>query len=594
VSALARGAPWPLLLVIAVCAVIYGRGLANAPIHVHLDEIFFGLQAYSIAGTGHDTNGRLLPLYFQIGNNVWYQPIAIYSSALLLKWLPLSDATIRLSTVLVGLVNVGLLYLVAVRVLRHVGWALVAATLLALTPAHFIHSRVAVDYLYPLPFVLVWLVCLLGYRERPRPWLLFAATTSLGLGFYSYIASVVMMPIYLLLTWLMLSLDRTPWRAYVVALAGFAWPLLFVAAFLLAHPEIPGDFQARYSLEGSGPRLDPLQAARGALNSRNIAERANLYYDFFSPGFLFVSGGSNVTNSTREAGVFLAPFVVFLAIGLYDVFTRFSREKLLILLGFLTAPIAACIVVENYAIDRALALLPFGVLLATLGIVRMWHAASRVPLVMIYGPLSATLVTLSLVYMGWTLSTRGEVSGSPPWLLAVAALLFAFGRWIDRTEQWRPLVVLLLSIGVFQFQYFYRDYFGDYGARSAAWYGNNIQGAIERALALDGERHAPKVLLDERIRHIDSYWRFYLQVHQRQDLLPKAELFHHDTLNVDVIPAEALLICPAEDEHAEELAARGVLRRAAAVADPNDYYSPLGPGEHVTFVIYRKVGTNPR
>ena len=33
-----------------------------------------------------------------------------------------------------------------------------AALLLALTPAHFIHSRFALDYLYPVPFTLAWLL----------------------------------------------------------------------------------------------------------------------------------------------------------------------------------------------------------------------------------------------------------------------------------------------------------------------------------------------------------------------------------------------------------------------------------------------------
>ena len=75
-----------------------------------------------------------------------------------------------------------------------------SAVLLALTPAHFIHSRFAMDYLYPVPFVILWLLAFRVYETGRRPAMLFAATLSLGLGFYSYIAAVLMMPLYFALT----------------------------------------------------------------------------------------------------------------------------------------------------------------------------------------------------------------------------------------------------------------------------------------------------------------------------------------------------------------------------------------------------------
>ena len=571
-------------------ALVYGYGLANAPIHVHFDEVLFGLEADAIARSGRDTNGRAFPVYFQVDSNVWYQPIAIYFSALVLKLLPLSDAAIRLPTVIVGLTNVVLMYFVAHRIFRRESMALLAAGLLILTPAHFIHSRIAVDYLYPVPFILAWAWCLLAYSERRSAWLLFVATSSLGLGFYSYIASVVMMPIYLGLTWWFLQSGRdATWRSYALAAAGFAWPLLLIPPFLLAYPEIVNDFQARYRLGGSGPQLDPFQTLRAMFNSRTIADRTNLYYNFFSPGFLFVSGGSNVTNSTREAGVYLASFAVLLLAGLYDVITRWTREKGLVVLGFLTAPLAACLILENYAIDRALALLPFGVLLATLGVDRLWSAACPTRVGRLFAAVGALLSLAGVSYLAWTQSTRGTISASAPSLIVVGLALALTGYWTTRSRRWQPLVVLLLLLGVAQFQYFFRDYFGDYGPRSAAWYGNNIQGAIERAIALGGERQAPKILLSSDIRHVDSYWQFYLRMHDREDLLPNGEPFSFDTTDINALPPDTLLVCLANDAKAKSLVESGDLTVAGVATDPNDRYSPLGPGEHVTFVIYRKV-----
>ena len=53
---------------------------------------------------------------------------------------------------------------------------------------------------------------------------MFAATLLLGIGFYSYIAAVLMAPIYLLFTAALLFHARKPVRDYAVAAAGFALP----------------------------------------------------------------------------------------------------------------------------------------------------------------------------------------------------------------------------------------------------------------------------------------------------------------------------------------------------------------------------------
>jgi 4-amino-4-deoxy-L-arabinose transferase-like glycosyltransferase len=142
----------PLALLAAGALILYTANIGHAPIYLHEAEVLFALHAQSISTTLHDTNGRLLPLYFQmpqIGENVWFHPMIVYAMAPFLKALPLSEAVIRLPSVVVGLVDIVLVYFIALRIFRSGRWALVAASLLALTPSHFIHSRLAMDYLYP-------------------------------------------------------------------------------------------------------------------------------------------------------------------------------------------------------------------------------------------------------------------------------------------------------------------------------------------------------------------------------------------------------------------------------------------------------------
>src|SRR5439155_16164920 len=62
-------------------AVLYTVRLNGVPPSLSTDETAFALQAHAIATTAHDTNGRLLPLYFQMVENVWFHPALVYAMA---------------------------------------------------------------------------------------------------------------------------------------------------------------------------------------------------------------------------------------------------------------------------------------------------------------------------------------------------------------------------------------------------------------------------------------------------------------------------------------------------------------------------------
>src|SRR5262249_409996 len=193
---------------VLISALLYARRLEYAPPHIEIDEVLIAIDAHAIATTGRDLRGELLPLYSQTAEHSWYQPLVIYLTALALKFAPLSERIIRLPTVGIAIVDIVLMYLVARRLFRSEWLGVVAAGMLALSPGHFIHTRYGVDYVYPVPFILGWLLCLVIYEERRQPWPLAAAGIVLGIGFYCYISSIVMMPLYFALTVGMLAWHR--------------------------------------------------------------------------------------------------------------------------------------------------------------------------------------------------------------------------------------------------------------------------------------------------------------------------------------------------------------------------------------------------
>ena len=88
----------PILVALALAIatfVVYFHQIDRVPPHLAHDEVIYSLHAYNIATTGHDVNGRLLPLFFEVNSGYWATPVSIYTTALPLKILPLTETVVR-------------------------------------------------------------------------------------------------------------------------------------------------------------------------------------------------------------------------------------------------------------------------------------------------------------------------------------------------------------------------------------------------------------------------------------------------------------------------------------------------------------------
>ena len=495
---------------IAVLA-LYATRLDYAPIYLAHDEVLNAINGHAIATTGRDPNGRFLPLYIFIGGNYWATPIVTYVTALFLKVLPTSEVTIRLASVLVGVISIVLMFVTARQIFKRDWLALTAAGILALTPAHFIHSRLAVDHLYPVPFVLGWLWCLSRHLETGRRLTLFAGTLLLGIGIYTYLASLMLMPVYFLIT--LLTLFRTGQRSpstYFAAAAGLAIPMALLVPWYIAHPTHFTNQVNMYSVYDAD-HLSPLQGLWQLAGYQSLMTRVGVYYDGFNPSMLFFSGGSSIINGTRHSGVFLLPLAIFLPLGLYRAVTTLTPINLVLLLGFLTAPIGPT-VVKEMMINRMLVLLPFAVLLATQGVDYFFNA----------------------------------------------------GR-----SRRRLVGIALLVLMPLQFALFYRDYMGDYRRRSLVWFERNIRGAVEEVVAIDEREPIRAVYLSIReVPWIDYYWKFFLLKSHREDLVSRAVYFSPSELDPASVPVGALVLTNADSALQKRLDDSGLFRRQAAITEP--------------------------
>src|SRR5438270_8955772 len=141
-------------LLLAIVAALYLWNLGGAPAYLGGDEAHFGVQAHSLARSGRDLSGHAWPLLINLSDPIgthdpktttrWYQPTLFYLTACILRFAPLTEATIRAVPALIGgLLNPLLMYAVALRLFRKPFHAVMAAVMLVLSPRHLILSRQA-------------------------------------------------------------------------------------------------------------------------------------------------------------------------------------------------------------------------------------------------------------------------------------------------------------------------------------------------------------------------------------------------------------------------------------------------------------------
>jgi 4-amino-4-deoxy-L-arabinose transferase-like glycosyltransferase len=486
---------------LALSAILYTYQLDRVPAYVTLDEAHFAVHAASIARTGRNLNGQILPPLISLTDpegepfnlpwgSTYYLPLGMYLIAGALKLLPLSEAAVRTpSALLGGVVNVGLVFFVAHALFRNRRAAAGSALVLALAPANVIISRQALDSVCQPPFILGALWCLATYLRKPDPRLAFAAGVILGCGIYAYVTSIVLMPFYLALFWLI------AWRAGTLngrtalwSIAGFVLAVLPMALWLAVHPEAARSLQIQYNRADPGSATLMETAAHDGIGAA-LSGLLHIYWSYLDPTFLFVQGGNARNLSTGEAGVFLMPVAILAPAGLY--YLRHDRpRRMLLIIGLLVSAIPAAVKGSPYAIQRASGLLIYVPLFAGLGLAAL--AESRRVLVR-----------------------------------AIAAIMIAAMAW--------------------QFSGFYRDYLGRYRIASARSYDPTaFRGAAELIIAHDRESAAAAIYLPENYYDVSAKWRFYTGKHNVPSLWGRTRYFSHAGMLAEA-PPHSLALLPQPD-----------------------------------------------
>ncbi|OGY16726.1 MAG: hypothetical protein A2784_04545 [Candidatus Chisholmbacteria bacterium RIFCSPHIGHO2_01_FULL_48_12] len=299
------------------------------------DEAVFGYNAYSLLKYGTDQFGAKFPVALRAFGD--YRP-ALYSylATPFIKFFGLTEIATRLPAILAGIMTVLVVYFLAKELLHPRGVVLLAAMLVAVSPAHILISRYA--DMSPLSTLFLGLGVWLWFRQ---PML---ASISFVLAAYSYHNARLTGPLLLLgLMLLYWHQFKSRLRQFIIA-AGLGLILLLpLILFLIRSPELAlrrGFYESFLSQKSYLPRVttdvstDP--ADQSPLITRFLHNKpkviltqwAENYLSHFSPNFLFLTGDTHERFQTPGSGVYNLSLALLLPIGLVAALRRPSLRIL--------------------------------------------------------------------------------------------------------------------------------------------------------------------------------------------------------------------------------------------------------------------------
>ncbi len=384
-----------LILVLAFCLRTFKLG--EVPPHLYWDEASLGYNAYAISQILHDEHGEFLPItrFIAFGD---YKPVGyIYAAAASIKFLGLSEFSIRLPSALAGTLLVVVTYFLAVILVserqrthpesgfwisQNDAWPLISSLLVAISPWSLQMSRAAFEANFATLLSGTGILFFIKGVKSKFLWSYILASIFLILSMYTFNSHRLFIP--LVIAALSLIFIKEIWREKKKYLLFVVCCLLFVA------PLVPYFFtrESRLRFEETSwlKDLSPIEESneRITLDGNNLFAKIihnrrvsytlqflKHYTDNFRFDFLFYKGDVNLRLGTGAVGeMYLLELPFFLA-GLYFLIRNKSKASAVVFAWLLLAPIPAALARETPHALRTLNILPIPQIITAYGIFKL-------------------------------------------------------------------------------------------------------------------------------------------------------------------------------------------------------------------------------
>ena len=298
-----------VFLIIILAAILRLTNLSNLPPGLYLDEVLYGLDAYSLIHTGKDIYGHFLPLALQ--SSGYYPPLFTYILAPFFLIFPLAAWVVRLPAALAGITTVVVLYYFTRQLVgkKHSSTPLFAATLLAFSPYHLHFSRVA--FLASFGIIFSLLATYLFLKQR-----ILLSAIIFGLSTHVHYGYKLFSPL-LFGVLIILYRTRLKFRRLIIPLILVSFITLFSNWYAVT----------RYNALS---RVDQLSGA-------SLNQMITGYLKVFSPQFLFFKSGDYLLTNPWNKGLLLTSLLPAFIVGTLKL-RRLSLNSLVILFLWLLIP----------------------------------------------------------------------------------------------------------------------------------------------------------------------------------------------------------------------------------------------------------------
>jgi len=400
------------------------------PSALYWDEMDVGYQAYSLLKTGKDYFNNPIPVHVHSFAD-YRTPLYIYLTVPLVELFGLNPFSVRLTSALMGLIGIAVLYVLSVLLLRLGKYSWLPAAVMALSPWHLHLSRIAFETTTLLALYLLGLAAFYRGFYRPR-WFIISAL-GFGLSFWTYSPAKLFVPLTLLLLFIIyfrqiILLPRHYIFNSLILVFLLSFPILYSSTFgpasmrlrellVFTDPVTSAEVDSKRQLVdlAAGFKrsigMSPSLQARLVYNKLTFWGSAvlNNYVSSLSTEFLFVRGDPQPRHSPSETAY--AQFhLIDLASFLFGLFALFSltyvtrpHSRLIVCL-LLLAPLSSVITRDGGTHSlRLIFLLPVVSIVIALGLRRLIFSK-----ILIVSYLSLFFVSLFLFSFYYFTSYRSE------------------------------------------------------------------------------------------------------------------------------------------------------------------------------------------
>lgn len=362
-----------LFLIVILGAILRLSFITYSPPSLNWDEVSHGYNAYSILKTGMDQWSQRFPVLNFRAYGDYPTTLNLYLTTPFILIFGLTEFAIRFPHALLGILTIVSVYFLAFGVTKKRNISLFSAFLVATGPWYFFTSRFVLQSNLSVFLLISAAACFVNRDKKkflfPLSLLLFTLTL------FSYHTTRIFSPLFLVGS-IWMYRDEIKNRLIYV----FAALFLILSAYILVNPNATArgnllfivDQSAVNQIEGSRTSSSLPGLVNRLIYNRPvyfIEQFSKNYISYFSPQFLFFSGGTQYQFSVPNFGLINPATLLFFYIGLALIIFKAFRDKnyRLLSLWLILSPIPASITNESFAVVRATTMLPIPEIMISIG-----------------------------------------------------------------------------------------------------------------------------------------------------------------------------------------------------------------------------------